>query len=235
MKLFLLLALLFNCCETSNVVFAAVSGQKIKDRKSSKKIDELANFYEDALRSERVIYNDRSNTEKIIGGSLAFALGTYGYYRDTDRKIAGKIVYSATQSGGILALSSGIVGLTSSSTILAVDSAFRMRGEMTYNDYKSVVVTSKRAAELAEIQKNAISTGLLSILYSYNCFIESKRSEVLRNSFGFLAFNLALFSGVSFYRWIDFDKDLSSKISSQFGLSVAPGSGLVMTYNLQLQ
>lgn len=185
------------------------------DSKKSSKTDLWTRPYEKALQDERRQYNKRTNLEKMVGGALAFALGTYGYYNDENRQIAGKLIYSATQSGGILALSSGIVGFSASSPVIAIDDAFQKKGELSYEDYKRIVVQSSRASELAEIQKTAISTGLLAVLYSYNGFKERNESQILRNTFGFLAFNFTLFSGVSFYRWMTFEYDTPTTSQSR--------------------
>lgn len=183
-------------------------------------MDSWSEPYATAIRAERRTHNTRSNIERIVGGSLAFALGTYGYYNDSTRQTAGKIIYSATQSGGILALSSGIVGLSSESPLLALDSEFLKKGQLSYDDYKRIVVRSRSASELAEIQKTAIASGLLATLYAYNGYMERNRNLVLRNTFGFLAFNFTLFSSVSFYRWINYEDSLSTPNAAKITASI---------------
>ncbi len=217
MKRFLCLAVLFSL--RAQWAFPATNSSNLSSSVKSKKMDLWTSSYEKALQDERRLYNKRSNLEKIVGGTLAFALGTYGYYNDSNRRIAGKLIYSATQSGGILALSSGIVGLSSTSTVIAVDEAFQKKGDLAYEDYKRIVVQSSMASELAEIQKTAISTGLLAALYSYNGFKERNGNQILRNTFGFLAFNFTLFSGVSFYRWITFETGSAGSPQSKMSAS----------------
>jgi hypothetical protein len=205
--------------------------EPVRPTEKKEKIDLWSTPYNEALRIERRAFNQRSSLEKIVGGTLAFALGTYGYYNDDNQQIAGKLIYSATQSGGILALSDGIIGLSSSSTVIALDNAFQKKGELTYSDYKRIVVQSRQASELGEIRKTAISTGLLAILYGYNTYKEGSGNQVLRNTFGFLAFNFTLFSGVSFYRWINFEEIAPTQPKIQIGASINSGSSVSIKYD----
>jgi hypothetical protein len=229
MKRFLCLAALCSIV-FQNYAFAAPPSATNASKKPAR-ADVWTAPYQKALHDERRHYNKRSNLEKIVGGTLAFSLGTYGYYNDVNRKIAGKLIYSATQSGGILALSSGIVGLSASSPVIAVDDAFQQKGDLSYDDYKRIVVQSSRASELAEIQKTAISTGLLAVLYGYNSFKERNNSQILRNTFGFLAFNFTLFSSVSFYRWITFEDDDFSQKKSKVVASLDNLNTLSLRYS----
>lgn len=176
--------------------------------------------YNQIIRSERRSQNSRTDIEKIVGGSLAFLLGTYGYYNDKQQKVAGKLIYSATQSGGIIALSSGIVGLSSVSTLAALDDEFLREGDLSYGHYQRVVVSTIKSQELGEIQKTAISTGLLAALYGYNGYAERKGNLALRNTFLFLTFNFTLFSSVSFYRWYNFEDIPSSSDSGKLRVSL---------------
>lgn len=185
--------------------------------------------YSRMVKQEQRTYNRRSNLEKIVGGSLAFGLGAYGYYGNMEQRVSAKVIYSITQSGGILAISSGIVGLSSDSAFLELDKAFLREGEMTYEKYKKVVIRSMRTQELAEIKKTAISSGLLALLYGYNSYLERKGNKVVRNSYAFLAFNLSLFSGASFYKWTTFNDDEEETSSARASLTLESLNSVKLT------
>jgi hypothetical protein len=219
-------AVIFNLM-AAKICFAGDADVR-KSRATPTTVDTWSAPYNDVLKIERRSQNRRSNLEKIVGGSLAFLLGTYGYYYDSQQKIGGKLIYSATQSGGILAISSGIIGLNAVSPLIAIDDAFQNHGELTYNQYKHIVVRSRNSETLGEIQKTAISTGLLAVLYSYNGYQERKGNTVLRNTFAFLAFNFTLFSSVSFYRWSVFDDAMVEPRSGQVSFFINSSNSLAL-------
>jgi hypothetical protein len=231
MRLCWCLAFLYNICfiETLRAAEQLDKSPRLMEQKT-KTADIWTRPYEQAIRSERKSYNDRTHIERIVGGGLAFALGTYGYYNDKNRQIAGKLIYSATQSGGILAISSGIVGLSSTSPILALDEEFQKQGRLSYQEYKRVVVESSRSAEIAGIQRTAISAGLLAALYSYNSYLERRGNLVLRNTFGFMAFNFTMFSSVSFYRWYTFADDAPKSIPGRVTASLDSWNTMSLKY-----
>jgi hypothetical protein len=222
------------------VVVPAGLGTEVPEAKVERRSGRLSFYstaYDAVIRKERRQLNRRSNLEMVVGGSLAFALGTYGYYSDPRLKTAGKLIYSVTQSGGILALSNGIVGLNASSPLIALDDAFTESRRLSYEEYKRIVVISTRASELAEIKKTSISAGLLGLLYGYNAYLERKSNPVLRNTFGFLAFNFMLFSGASFYRWATFEdfSDSFSQIRPNISLALGTQSSFSVSYTYPLK
>jgi hypothetical protein len=231
MRRFWCLAFLCNFCVFEVAVLADQLPKAARpNEQKSKTTDIWTRPYEQAIRSERKTYNNRTHVERIVGGGLAFALGTYGYYNDKNRQIAGKLIYSATQSGGILAISNGIVGLSTTSPILALDEEFQHQGRLTYPEYRKIVVESSRSSELAGIQRTAISAGLLAALYSYNSYLERRGNVVLRNTFGFMAFNFTMFSSVSFYRWYTFGDDMPKPASRQLSASLDSWNSMSLKY-----
>jgi hypothetical protein len=193
------------CSLLWNQTGLAAPSASTQSRTAPPAVDPWSKSYSEIIKNERKSQKSRTNIEKIVGGSIAFLLGTYGYYNDPTQNVSSKLIYSVTQSGGILAISSGIVGLSSMSPLTALDDAFLKKGELTYGEYKRVVTIASESQKLAEIQKTAISTGLLASLYGYNAYSERQGNVALRNTFLFLAFNFTLFSSVSFYRWYNFD------------------------------
>jgi hypothetical protein len=226
MKRFWYWAVLFNFI-SAQLVFAGDADMR-KSRDNTEPANVWTAPYNNFLRIERRAQNRRVNLEKIVGGSLAFLLGTYGYYNDSQQKIGGKIIYSVTQSGGILAISNGIVGLNSVSPLIAIDDAFQNDRELSYSQYKRIVVKSRYSDSLGDIQKTAISTGLLAVLYGYNGYQERAGNVVLRNTFAFLTFNFTLFSSVSFYRWAVFEDPSDAPDSSRVSIFINSKNSLAM-------
>src|SRR5688572_23415668 len=63
--------------------------------------------YERLIQEETERTSDAAVTERMASGLAAIGIGLYGYYND-DRGVLTKVVYSSTQTAGVLLVSDAI-------------------------------------------------------------------------------------------------------------------------------
>ena len=170
------------------------SSKKIQSSKSKTK-SKINREYGKIIKSERRKSNRASAVEGIMSGVAAVVIGVYGYYND-DRGLLTKVLYSATQTAGVIVASTYLFDLYAPRTVLSLDEYLLKNGDITYSTYKNLLVSVEKQRRSAEVTQMAYSSGVLSLLYGYNGFRENNKG--LSNVFYFLSFNFALISTVSF-------------------------------------
>lgn len=155
--------------------------------------------YKLMLRDERRLHDRSRNVEKVVSGAAALLIGVYGYYFDR-RNIGRQLAYSATQTAGVFMISSSLLESGIPSVMLELDKRIRTSREISYSDYKQILVDVEQRRQVATYKQVAYSSAILATLYSVNAYQERERSVTLRNIYAFLGANFAVISGASFYK-----------------------------------
>lgn len=140
-------------------------------------------------------------SERLIGGSVALAIGTYGYFFD-ERGLTGKAVYSATQTAGVLMISNAIFDANRPSLALSMNRYLQQNGEINMEGFRRLFVETEGKGRIAENKQLAYTSAILAGLYGYNGYRAKTDSFGLKNTLYFLSFNFTVISAVSFYRFL---------------------------------
>lgn len=185
--------------------------------------------YRELVAKEREQTSRQRLVEQASSGIAAIIIGMYGYYND-NRGLLTRVVYSATQTAGVVMVSDAIVDANSPSLLLSVNRYLARRGPIDMDRFKRGLVSIERRRQEGELKKIAYTSGVLSAMYFYNGYRERKNTPALSNVFLFLGGNFLLISGVGFYKLKTFDRDHlppSSQQTFQFDILPTP----TITYN----
>jgi hypothetical protein len=167
--------------------------------------------------------------EKLAAGIAALSVGTYGYYNE-DKGAIVKLIYSGTQTAGLVMISSAVLEYNRPSLILSNDLHFKNFDSMSYEKYKAQVVSTNRRARLAEIKSTSYTTAILGAMYLYNGSQEDNKS--IRNLFYFLGGNFVLISGASFYKLYSYTQPVSQKpqVVNSVSINLLPYPEITMIF-----
>ena len=179
--------------------------------------------YQKILTDEEAPKQREAVVENVAAGGAALCIGLYGYYND-NRGLMTRLIYSATQTAGVLMVSDAILSANNPS-FMAMTDAYLARGKtLDIDKFKFAVVNLTRKQKLAQYKQLAYSGGILSGIYFYNAYRESEPS--LRNVFYFLGANFFLVSAANFYRLLTFQVHIpvsqKAEIKTSFDLAPFP-------------
>lgn len=158
----------------------------------------LEERYQEILLEEREQLRRGEFVEDLVSGLAALTIGTYGYYND-NKGLTTKLIYSGTQTAGVILISNSIRRLDRPSLLLSLDRSIRKRENMDLERFKKLVVRIDERVARSDQKQLAYTSLLLASIYGYNAYRETKIIG-LRNVFGFLSFNFFIVSGVNFFR-----------------------------------
>ena len=161
---------------------------------------EIERRYDQMIAEEAKRTSSENYTSRLGSGIAALCIGLYGYYND-DRGILTRVVYSATQTAGVVMISSSILDANQPSMLLLTDKFLNRRQQMDLGRFKRGTVMIERRRTIGEYKQMAYTSAILSGIYAYNGYREQVDEYVgLKNALYFLSFNFALISGANFYR-----------------------------------
>ncbi len=158
----------------------------------------LEKRYQEILEEEREQLRKGEFIEDLASGLAALTIGLYGYYND-NRGISSKLIYSATQTAGVLFISQTIRRADQPSLLLSLDRSLRRHDTIDLESYKRLVVRVDDKLTRSNQKQLAYTSLILGSIYGYNAFRE-KDIAALRSVFGFLSFNFFVVSGVNFFK-----------------------------------
>jgi hypothetical protein len=185
----------------SNILILALMSSPLhaEERRPARPMTpEVDAAYQKIIEEERQEFLQDEFSEDLASGIAALIIGLYGYYND-NRGVATKMVYSATQTAGVLMISSTLGRLNRPSLLLTMDRQLRRNSNMSFPEYQRLVVKAREANDRASYQQIAYTSMILGGIYGYNAYRE-KEAQALRNVFAFLSLNFLVVSGVSFAR-----------------------------------
>ncbi len=180
------------------LIFIAGGHAKAQTEGETNNLDLLEQKYQDILKQEREQMRKGDFVEDLASGLAALTIGLYGYYND-NRGISSKLIYSATQTAGVLMISQTIRKADQPSLLLQVDKNLRKRESMDLETYKKMVVRIDERLSRSQQKQLAYTSLILGSIYGYNAYRE-KQIPGLRNVFGFLSANFLVVSGVNFFK-----------------------------------
>lgn len=190
--------------------------------------------YDRLIEHERARKNPENLAERLASGIAALGIGLYGYYND-DRGVLTKVVYSATQTAGVVLVSNAILDSNQPSLLLLTDRYLHHRQQMDLTKFKRGIVLIEEKRALGEAKQLAYTSAILCGIYAYDGYRAKGSEEGLRNVFYFLSFNFALISAANFYRLFSQEsvRDTGSAHGSggvHVHLAVLPTPTLTLTF-----
>ncbi len=134
--------------------------------------------------------------EDLASGTAALVIGFYGYYND-QRGLATKLAYGATQTAGVLMLSSTFGRLNKPNLLLHMDQELTAGQPLDRETYQKWVVDTDEQTHRTEQRQIAYTALILGGIYGYNA-IREHQVLALRNVFAFLSVNFLVVSSVNF-------------------------------------
>lgn len=186
----------------------------------------LDSLYMGLLEERKQRKNTSHILEQLFGGLAAFALGTYGSRSAGDSQEL-SLVYSATQSAGVIVAGNAIKNYYSPDIILEMEDFSKQNfSDEKQRDlnYKKLVVVNDVNKKRASYRYLAYTSGLLGLIYATNAMELRRSNEDISNIYAFLGFNALLVSTVSFY-------ELSALDSFTLGFDMGPESKLKMSWS----
>lgn len=164
----------------------------------------------------------RHYVENLASGIAGLTIGLYGYYND-DRGIAAKVIYTATQSAGVLLIGEAIESQYTKNLYLLFDKFsldFDQENKWSIEKFKKELVEAHRTNQKSTQLKIAYTSGILSGLYLYNGIRERSNNKSLSNIQLFFSFNAAMISLSSFYN--TYQKKSEKLLEKEVKLSFLP-------------
>jgi hypothetical protein len=175
----------------------AIAGES-KDKKSGERevSQEVEREYLRIIRRERSNSNRTRALEGLIAGVAATVIGTYGIYND-DRGIVSRVIYSATQTAGIISASRYYLIMNTPVAILELDEILKEQPALSLDNFKDLMVTVDRKRRISESTAVGYASLILAGIHGYNGYNE--KNVGLRNVYYFMSLSFALTSGFSIY------------------------------------
>ena len=172
------------------IVFLIFFSQKILGRAMSSNDGTYSTLLE---LEKKQSATDRS-FDLISGGLLAVGIGLYGHY-NTNANVLMKLVYTGTETAGVLTVSKGIQRFYSRSLILDLDQTFVRsleRGSSTIelSEAKDTIANNYSSNLKAKKMTSGYSATLLSLLNFFHAYRSTNTDPIM--------VNVHLFLGVSF-------------------------------------